>query len=413
MQEKLKRLLTPEGVWDLLPDMARQKRKLEEKIQELFSRWGYQEVSTPAFEYSANFVGEMKDGLAEQLYRLWDERGRTLVLRPDFTIPLARVAALHLTQAPQPLRLCYGGSIFRQTAGLQGKQRELTQAGVELLGSPHAAADAEVIALAAAVLQAAGLEEFTLCLGHSGFLDSLLSAYQVDLAERAIIKRLFYQRDFVTLKKQVNRLPLADRQKENILRIPTLRGGREVLEEARELLTTEQADRPLATLAEIWSVLEDYGATAFLQFDLGLVRMLDYYTVMVFEGYTAGLGYALCGGGRYDRLLEHFGPARPAVGFAVSIDHLLTLLTREKKMPALTPPVYVAYGRGGRAAAIAAAQALRTGQTPAILAAAAATAAEARRQAAVRGAQRLLYYSEAGVLDLDLQKAAGEEELDG
>ena len=76
MQEKLKRLLTPEGVWDLLPDMARQKRKLEEKIQELFSRWGYQEVSTPAFEYSANFVGEMKDGLAEQLYRLWDERGR-------------------------------------------------------------------------------------------------------------------------------------------------------------------------------------------------------------------------------------------------------------------------------------------------------------------------------------------------
>ncbi|HZK23881.1 MAG TPA: ATP phosphoribosyltransferase regulatory subunit, partial [Oscillospiraceae bacterium] len=241
MQEKIKRLLTPEGVRDLLPDIARQKRMIEDKIQGLFSRWGYQEVSTPAFEYSANFVGEMKDGLDNKLYRLLDERGRTLVLRPDFTIPLARVAATHLTQAPKPLRLCYGGSIYRYTTGQQGKQRELTQAGVELLGSPSAASDAEVIALAAAVLQAAGLTEFTLCLGHSGFLENLLSAYQVDTAERALIKHLFNKKDFVALKNQVSQLPLAAWQKENILRVPSLRGGREVLTAARELLPEPQA----------------------------------------------------------------------------------------------------------------------------------------------------------------------------
>ncbi|HZK25555.1 MAG TPA: ATP phosphoribosyltransferase regulatory subunit, partial [Oscillospiraceae bacterium] len=290
----------------------------------------------------------------------------------------------------------------------QGKQRELTQAGVELLGSPSAASDAEVIALAAAVLQAAGLTEFTLCLGHSGFLENLLSAYQVDTTERALIKHLFNKKDFVALKNQVSQLPLAAWQKENILRVPSLRGGREVLTAARELLPEPQAALPLTTLAEVWSVLEEYGVTKYLQLDLGLVRLLDYYTGMVFEGYTGGLGYALCGGGRYDQLLDNFGPSQPAVGFAVSIDHLITVLTKQKKLPALSLPVDVAYGAGGRAAAVAVVQALRAAHTTAALAVAEVSAAEARRQSTARGAQRLLYYSDAGVLDLDLQKEAGE-----
>src|SRR5690606_26380425 len=112
----------------------------------------------------------------ENLFRFLDERGRTLVLRPDFTLPLARVAAMHLGREAKPLRLCYGGSIFRYAGGLQGKQRELTQAGVELMGTGTAESDAEIIALAAAVLLAAGLADFTLCLGHVGFLDNLLLA---------------------------------------------------------------------------------------------------------------------------------------------------------------------------------------------------------------------------------------------
>jgi ATP phosphoribosyltransferase regulatory subunit len=359
VNEKLRRLLTPEGVRDLLPELAGQKRELEKMIQASFSRWGYGEVSTPAFEYSANFVDEMKAELTDKVYRFLDERGRTLVLRPDFTLPLARVVATHLSASPLPLRLCYGGDIYRYAHGQQGKQRVVTQAGVELIGSGCAGADAEVIALAVDVLQELGLVEFTFCLGHVGFLEGMLAAYEVAEAERDAIKFFFNSKDFVSLKTLVQSLALSESAKEAILRVPGLRGGKEVLREAAKLVPGGAADEPLRLLAEIWEVLADYGAAKFITLDLGLVRMLDYYTGMVFEGYTGGLGYALCGGGRYDQLLGHFASQRPAVGFAINVDHLLKVLQRVREMPALRELVFVGYGKAQRAAAFAEAARLR------------------------------------------------------
>lgn len=359
MNEKLRRLLTPEGVRDLLPEMAGQKRELEKRIQASFSRWGYGEVSTPAFEYSANFVDEMKAELTDKAYRFLDERGRTLVLRPDFTLPLARVVATHLTANPLPLRLCYGGDIYRYTHGQQGKQRVVTQAGVELIGSGCAGADAEVIALAVDVLQELGLVEFTFCLGHAGFLEGLLAAYEVAEAERETIKFYFNSKDFVSLKTFVQSLDLSENAKKAVLRIPWLRGGKEVLGEAAKLVPGGAADEPLSLLAEVWEVLADYDAAKYITLDLGLVRMLDYYTGMVFEGYTGGMGYALCGGGRYDQLLGNFGSQKPAVGFAINVDHVLKVLQRVKEMPALSELVFVGYGTEQRAAAFVEAARLR------------------------------------------------------
>ncbi|MBS3886607.1 MAG: ATP phosphoribosyltransferase regulatory subunit [Dethiobacter sp.] len=359
MNEKLRRLLTPEGVRDLLPELAGQKRELEKRIQASFSRWGYGEVSTPAFEYSANFVDEMKAELTDKLYRFLDERGRTLVLRPDFTLPLARVVATHLAASPLPLRLCYGGDIYRYAHGQQGKQRVVTQAGVELIGSGCAGADAEVIALAVDVLLELGLAEFTFCLGHAGFLERMLTAYGVAAAERETIKFYFNNKDFVALKMLVQSLALSEKAKEAILRVPGLRGGKEILAEAAGLVPGGAADEPLRLLAEVWEVLADYGATKFITLDLGLVRMLDYYTGMVFEGYTGGLGYALCGGGRYDQLLGHFGPQRPAVGFAINVDHVLKVLQRGRELPAGSALAFVGYGKAQRAAAFAKAALLR------------------------------------------------------
>ncbi|NLM46454.1 MAG: ATP phosphoribosyltransferase regulatory subunit [Firmicutes bacterium] len=392
MNEILKRLLTPEGVRDLLPDLAGRKRKLEELIQDIFSRWGYREVSTPAFEYSVNFDTEMKADLEENLYRFPDERGRTLVLRPDFTLPLARVAATHLAREAKPLRLCYGGSIFRYAGGLQGKQRELTQAGVELMGAGTAESDAEIIALAAEVLQAAGLLDFTLCLGHVGFLDNLLAAYGVTPEAGEKIKHFFSKKDFVSLRELVQSLPLASEAAEAVLAVPGLRGGAEVLEEARKLLPPGADMTPLLTLQDIWAVLADYGVSRFVTLDLGMVRMLNYYTGMVFEGYTVGLGYPLCGGGRYDQLLVNFGINLPAVGFAVSVDHLLTVLERRKLLPEKKPSLYLAYSAGSRAAALAAAQALRKSGEKVVVSVQESTGEEAARQGRALGALRLLYY---------------------
>ena len=409
MNEKLKRLLTPEGVHDLLPGLAGQKRELEGKVQDIFSRWGYREVSTPAFEYSANFVGDMKAELEDKMYRFLDERGRTLVLRPDFTLPLARVAATHMSGGAKPLRLCYSGSIYRYASGMQGKQREVAQAGVELIGSGCPCGDAEVIALAAASLEALGLEEFTLCLGHIGFLENLLAAHNVGLEDGEQIKEYFSKKDFVSLREFVAGRPLSDAAKDSILRVTTLRGGKEALLAAAELVPDGAAAEPLAVLAEIWDVLDDYGATRFLTLDLGLVRMLDYYTGMVFEGYTGGLGYPICGGGRYDQLLEHFGPEMPAVGFALNVNHLLTVLQKLKKLPVAAEPVFLAYDEDGRAAAITAAGELRSKRMPCLVDVKARSEEDARSEAVRLGAERLMYYSGVYVVNVVLGDRRGEQ----
>ncbi|NLM51609.1 MAG: ATP phosphoribosyltransferase regulatory subunit [Firmicutes bacterium] len=404
MTEVLKRRQIPEGVRDLLPDLAGQKRKLEEFIQQVFSRWGYREVSTPAFEYSEIFAADLKAGLENSIYRFPDEQGRMLVLRPDFTLPIARVVAVHFAEGPLPLRLCYGGEIFRYAGGLQGKQRALTQAGVELMGDATPGSDAEVVALAAAVLQEAGLDEFTLCLGHVGFLDLLLAAYDLLPQDVEKIKLLFNKKDFVTLKEMVTKLKISEQAKESIMQIPLLRGGVEVLTKARALLPAGANVQPLELLQEIWSVLEDYKVTQFVTLDLGMVRMMNYYTGMVFEGYTNGLGYPLCGGGRYDQLLTNFGCELSAVGFAVSLDHLLTVLTRQKKLPELLEPLFVAFDESGRENAIATAQTLRRQGAVVIVDLKAATYEEAFQAGCRLGATRLLYCTDNDIFDADLDR---------
>lgn len=392
MNEKLKRLATPEGVRDLLPDAAGQKRELDGKIQGLFSQWGYREVSTPAFEYSASFAEGMKEDLEDRVYRFLDERGRTLVLRPDFTAPLARVAATHLSRAPKPLRLCYGGNIYRYSSGQQGKQRELTQAGVELIGDGSAGSDAEIIALAAESLLALGLEEFTLCLGHIGFLDNLLSAYGLDAPGSETIKYLLSKKDFVSLGEMAAKLNLSSAAREAVMRVTCLRGGKETLCEAASLLPPGSSTGALTVLEEIWRVLEDYGITRFITVDLGLVRMMDYYTGMIFEGYTRGVGYPICGGGRYDQLLQHFGPDEPAVGFALNTDYLLAVLQRQKKLPAPPGLTFIAYADGNRAGAISAAITEREKKERVIVDTKPRGEEEAKHKAMQCGASRLLYY---------------------
>ncbi|MBS4022182.1 MAG: ATP phosphoribosyltransferase regulatory subunit [Dethiobacter sp.] len=409
MNEKARRLLIPDGVRDLLPGFAGPKREMENRIQEVFGRWGYREVATPAFEYSAVFDGDANGEQEGKVYRFLDERGRTMALRPDFTSPLARVAVTHLSNEPKPLRLCYGGNVYRHASGQQGRQREMAQAGVELIGSGCAGSDAEIIALAVDVLRALKLDDFTLCLGHVGFLQAVLDAHGVTGIAGERINHFFNRKDFVSLKELSSELQLPAFSRESILRLPTLRGGREVLAEADVLLPPGTDRGSLATLDEIWQVLEDYGVSRFITFDLGLVRALDYYTGMVFEGYTGGLGFPLCGGGRYDRLLGHFGQNSPAVGFAINTDHLLLVQQRLKKLPPSPALLFAAYNEKARAEAIARAQELRDSGLAVIIDTKARASGEARDEAGQRGASLLLYFDESGCSQTDL---AGEASSD-
>ncbi len=384
-------LKKPEGVKDLLPEKAALKRHCEEILSKQFSAWGYKEVVPPTVEFSDIFTAGMKSNFEEELHCFPDGRGRTLVLRPDLTLPLARIVATHMQQEPLPLRLFYLGNVFRYISSKTGRQREFFQAGTELLGEAAPGADTEIIALAIYSLEVLGIKEVKICLGNLEFLNTYLSQLDIGSKEQENIKKIFNQKDFVALEKYVDEISLSREVKQEILAIPTLKGGKEVLEEARQFFSK---DFPcLQKMTEILYLLECLGVDDRVMVDLGLVRGLDYYTGVIFEGYTSNLGSAVCGGGRYDRLLDFFGCSLPAVGFALNIDNILFLLSRTKR-ESIVPKTLVAFATEALNQAHHLAISLRKNGSIIEMAFKSMSLEEARNYARVHQAEKLVYVEE-------------------
>lgn len=306
-------LQTPYGTRDFLPHEVAAKRAVERRITELFASFGYEEVVTPTMEYLETLTTSSGRTQEPHLFKMFDGNNRTLALRHEMTTPIARLAVSRLKDAPMPLKLSYNTNVFRFRNNQPGRQCEFYQAGVELLGVSNAFADAEIVALAAQALNVAGLKDFTICLGQvefaAGLMENLPSIVQTQ------IRSAIECHDIVAL----NSLDIDAALK----KIPTLQGGREVLTEARALTKNNRSLRALDNLEEIYRLLEIYGVAEKITFDLGLIRDFEYYTGMVFEAYAPGVGYSLAGGGRYDNMLQDFGAACPATGFALGIERIL------------------------------------------------------------------------------------------
>ena len=323
---KNRRLLTPKGMRDYLPREAAWRRLVEDKVHRVFTSYGYQEVVTPTLEHMALFAAGNNDD--EQSYRFVYREGEVLALRTDMTTPIARLVVSRLREAPLPLRLCYFGNLFRYESPQAGRQREFTQAGVELLGVDGPAADAEVVMLACRALEAAGVQDFHIDIGHVGIVNRLLSRAALLKTTEEAIKEALVQKDLVVLERLVQQNIADEGLKKALTGLSECRGGLVVLEKAAELLQDDR-DPALANLAEVYRRLELAGLERYITIDLGLVKAMNYYTGMVMEGYTRELGYDLCSGGRYDRLLGEFGYDLPATGFAMSVDRLLLVLERQ------------------------------------------------------------------------------------
>ncbi len=395
MEKKLQYLRKPEGFKDLLPREAALKRRSELVLSRLFAAWGYREVVPSTVEYSSIFTAGMKTDYEEKLYRFSDDRGRTLVLRPDLTLPLARVVSTHLQEEPLPLRLFYQGSIFRYLPSKAGRQREFHQSGVELLGSRGPLADAELLALAVASLKALGMGDAKIFLGNLGFVNSYLARTGVSAEEGERVKAHLSGKDLVGLEAYVEGLSLGRQAKEDLLGLSRLKGGREVLAEAAAWVQ----HRDVGDMAELFTILDSHGVAGDVLVDLGLVRGLDYYTGIVFDGYTGNLGSPICGGGRYDQLLGCFGRDLPAVGFAVNMDNVLLLLSRQG-FPADAPSpgsTLVAFAPGLQGEACRAAARLReAGRGPVEMALEPLSLGESRRFAAERKCRHLTYLERQG-----------------
>ncbi len=322
----------PRGLRTYIYDQSARKRWVEERLLKVFFRWGFQEIVTPAFEYLDTF-SEGKSGVSTDRVFKFTEKGtgKLLALRPDITPQIARTAATLLEDSPKPLRLCYCGNVFRSADPGSGEGQELYQGGIELIGLDSPEADAETIAIAVECIKELGLEGFKVAIGHMEFFKGVLSDARLNEGLQEEIKLKIQKKDASGLDDVLSRCPIKNEKKDGIRKILTLFGGKEVIDKAREVADNPVSLRAIDNLKKVYQMLTVYGVDNSVLIDLGEIRGFGYYTGLVFEGFIKGLGSEICGGGRYDNLLERYGAKIPATGFAVDINRVIDVLEKEKK----------------------------------------------------------------------------------
>ena len=382
----------PYGTRDFLPREAAGKRAIEAAIAEEFNLWGYDEIVTPTVEFLDTLTMGNGSNLEPHMFKLFDKNNRTMALRYEMTTPIARVAASRMKEDKLPLKLSYISSVFRYEQAQTGRQCEFHQAGVELLGSDKATADAEIIALAIYALKKTGLNDFIICLGQVDFINGLMKQCGLSSKEMGKIRAAIENRDLVGLNAIADKADISDEARKMVKEIPLLHGNREILKKAYSMVNNEQSRKALDNLSDICNLLEAYGVSDYITFDLGVIRDFSYYTGMVFEAYTPGLGYPLCGGGRYDNMLTDFGTDMSATGFAFGIERVMLALERHGlKAPQTQRDVYVAFAPGKEAEAIKAVQKLRRAGEACEMAMGASTEQDAEDYRAGKGYQQLIF----------------------
>jgi ATP phosphoribosyltransferase regulatory subunit len=319
----------PSGTRDVLPDEMRELRAMTDRLRAVFEAAGYGEVYTPALEYEETFAREDRlhgtSPASHPAYRLFDEQGNVLVLRPDMTIPIARLLVTRYAHAEPPFRLCYFAHAYRGVRPQRGQSRELLQAGVELIGAAGPEGTAEALTLLCRALDAAGLENYRVGLGDASSYPGLLATVGVAGAPGERILAALARGNFVAVETEIRALELPQADAELLLRVPRIRGGPEVLGELPERL-----EAAVTGMRAVHDLLEPRVAERII-FDLGLVRSLGYYTGAVFQVYDPAHGVPIGSGGRYDDLLAAFGRPLPAVGFALNVERLHIALTGEER----------------------------------------------------------------------------------
>ncbi|MFN8110954.1 MAG: ATP phosphoribosyltransferase regulatory subunit [Thermoleophilia bacterium] len=319
----------PTGARDVLPLEAAELRAAEDALRATLRLYGYREVRTPTLEFAAA-LERGAGGTLEHVFRLFDEDGRVLVLRPELTIPVARLIATRLTDHPGPLRAWYTGSAFRAPQHGVPAPSEHRQTGAELVGVDGPEADAEVLSLLGAALRAAGLRDWRIGIGDVSLTAAVLDGLGVPAEARERLGATLAARDLVGWNTIAMAQDLPDPQRDLLARLPLLRGGTDVLDRVVAAVPTAApaADRMRALLAVTDLTTDE------LLVDLGILRDWPYYTGLVLEAYAHGVGEPIAQGGRYDSLSARFGHFRAAVGWSVELELLHRALAHEAAAPA-------------------------------------------------------------------------------
>ncbi len=319
------KLHTPNGVNDVLPQECAHKKEIENTIWTVFASFGYKEVETPSFEYYDCYSGERGQITQEKLYKFFDEQGRILALRPDFTTSIARMAATKAAGEISPARYMYTGSVFRAEHTEGVRNREITQSGIELIGSYSAKADAEVIAAAMEAATALGIEEFSMEIGQVGFFNGLVEQLGLDSDTTEKLRESIDSKNSPSIKAIVKDLDIAEDIKQLMIDLPYLFGDSDIIDRADVKGLNKTSKAALENLREIYELLTLYGFEKYISLDLGMLQSIDYYTGSIFKCYTRGVGFPIAAGGRYDSLMGGFGEAKGAVGCAIGINRIMNI----------------------------------------------------------------------------------------
>ena len=324
----IKKFKLPKGTQDHLPSDCYSRRVVEGKLMDCFKFYGYSEIESPILERYELFDSGVGKVELNELFKVTDVDGDLLVLRPDITMPISRIVCTKLQESQ---RLCYLGKSF-SAIETEGKLREFTQAGVEIMGAQGDSIDVEVVMLAIKSLLSAGLDDFQIELGNVGFFKGLLDAYKVQEDDRDILTNCIESKNGIKLYSLSGEM---DKNMLNTLsRLPMLFGGEEILAEAEKMCLNAQMRSAVDNLKSVYAGIKSLGYDKYVTFDLSCVGKMKYYSGMVMRGIIKNLGRPILSGGRYDGLCDAFGKRIPAVGFAIAIGYLTTALDNQQKLVA-------------------------------------------------------------------------------
>ena len=316
--------MIPKGVKDFLPVNAVKIHYIQQMLHKTFRLWGYQTIIPPSLE----FLNVLERGLGGDLRsctQRFDDRhsGELLAFPPDITPQIARIFATRMNEAPLPQRLSYSCRVLRHTEQQAGKNREIFQAGAEMIGSAAPSADAEMITMALECLEQLNAPKYTIDIGQVEFYRGVLQSLNLPYAQNKIIEQHLLHKDSSSLKAELEHLHITSAQADELLALPRLFGGLDVLDQAAKVVNNERSKHALENLHQVIRILELYEVDDRITLDLGELRGLDYYSGITFQGFLSGFGEAICLGGRYDELTASYGRPSPATGFAFNLLNLL------------------------------------------------------------------------------------------
>ncbi|MDZ5723812.1 ATP phosphoribosyltransferase regulatory subunit [Acetobacterium sp. K1/6] len=308
-------------------------QQINAKLMSLYRSFGYHQISTPTFETYDLYVNE--DSIpSDGLFKLVNHQGKVLVLKPDATLPVTRMAAMNHPNSQEIIKFSYQTNIYRNFSSPEIIKKEITQIGIEYFGNNSPECDGEVIALAIRSLLENGIEDVHIDLGHVGFINFLFDDLAFSCKEKATLFKYIENKNIGDIASYLEKLALPDAKKAVILKLPLLYGEpKTVLKEMKALCINDKMQQVVKNISEIYAHLEVIGLAGYVSFDLGFTNQMNYYSDINFKGYINSCGEPVISGGRYNNLSEKFGIPRPACGFAIDLLKVIDYMEQHQLLP--------------------------------------------------------------------------------